>query len=70
MTQFNLYWSVNDYASPIKIITGNTTTVQLTQLDGIVAGHSYSFYVTATNVIGESSASIALINVIAGSLAS
>lgn len=70
LTQYNLYWSVNYYTTPIRVVTSNITTVQLTQVDGIVAGYSYSFYMTATNSIGESSASISILNIIAGTLPS
>jgi hypothetical protein len=70
VTQYNLYWSVNLYTTPIRIVTSNITTVQLTEVDGIVAGYSYSFYITSINVIGESAASVSVLNVIAGTLPS
>jgi hypothetical protein len=62
---FKLYWSLDDYAAPIKIVNSDTLIVGTNQLDGLVTGDLYSYKVVASNLIGDSEPSIVLEDVVA-----
>lgn len=68
LTEFKLYWSYNDYATPVDTVNAETTSVSVTTAQGIVTGELYSFYVISTNYIGDSIQSGLLEDVVAGSL--
>ena len=71
LTNYKLYWSQNDYATPIEVVTADSSTAQVTMLEhGVVTGDAYSFKVVSVNFIGDSIASDILENVVAGSLPS
>lgn len=54
LTQFKLYWSKNSYASPVQTLNSETTSISVTDAMGVTTGEIYSFYVIATNFIGDS----------------
>lgn len=65
MTGFKLYWSLDDYDDPIKVVNSDTLIVGTNQLDGLVTGDLYSFKAVATNYIGDSVPSIVLADIVA-----
>jgi len=66
LTGFKVYWSLDDFASPVKTL--ESLTVGTNTLDGLVTGDFYSYRVVATNAIGDSIASLTLEDVVAGQL--
>lgn len=68
MTLYKVYWSQNEYVSPVHTIDAETAFVSVTALDGIVTGEKYSFYIVSTNYIGDSQPSPILVDVVAGTL--
>jgi titin len=65
LTEFKLYWSLDDFTDPIKTVNSDTLSVGTNQLDGLVTGDLYTYKVVATNLIGDSEPSVALEDVVA-----
>jgi hypothetical protein len=68
LTLYKVYWSQNEYQTPVHTIDAETPSVSVTALDGVVTGEIYSFYVVSTNYIGDSLPSPLLEDIVAGSL--
>lgn len=66
MTAYKLYWSLNDFAEPVKVLNAQSLQTSTNQLDGVVTGDWYSYFVVATNLIGDSEPSPTLVNAVAG----